>query len=339
MAPLDSRTQLGVSVALCTHNGERFVERQIDSILAQSRLPDEVVLSDDHSTDNTVDLVKATFSRHLKRGHALPRLVLLENPVALGVARNFEQAIAAAGTELVALSDQDDIWRPDRIEAAVAQFADRPTLLLLHSDAQLIDEVGNQLAGTLLDALEVPRAVRQKIHAGEAFDELMKRNLVTGATTMFRRSLAGLAFPIPESWLHDEWLAIVAAAVDGVDLLPECLIDYRQHGDNQIGVHKLPITGKLRRIVESGFERNRRLLARASVLSDRFERMAVVPAERAQAARDKLQHETVRSSIPGSRLRRGPTVLRELRTGRYQRFGRGLADAFRDLVQPLKAAG
>ncbi|MEP6477935.1 MAG: glycosyltransferase, partial [Rhodoglobus sp.] len=87
----------GISVALCTRNGERFLAQQLESILGQTRAVDEVVVSDDASTDGTVALVRAAFAEHV---HA-PSLTILENPVALGVTRNFEQAIAACSYDII----------------------------------------------------------------------------------------------------------------------------------------------------------------------------------------------------------------------------------------------
>lgn len=331
---------LTVSVALCTHNGERFIADQLLSILCQSQPPREIVLSDDASTDATVEMARRTVDAFLAQHPTVEvELRVLRNASALGVTKNFERAIAACNSELVALSDQDDVWSADRLARVNAVFLERPGLLLLHSDARLVDEAGAVLPGTLLEALEVSAEARGAIHAGEAFDALMRRNLVTGATTVIRRSLFPRAVPFPESWVHDEWLAIVAAALGEIALMEETLVDYRQHGANQIGVSRLSFFGKLRRMLEPGSARNRRLLARATALADRLEFMRdAIPQHRIETAHGKLEHERLRSRLSPHRALRLIPVLRELRTGRYSEFGRGAADAMRDLVQPLKSA-
>lgn len=331
---------LTVSVALCTHNGERFISDQLLSILGQSQPPREIVLSDDASTDGTVARARHVVERFLAEH---PAIVLsfrvLENASPLGVTKNFEQAIGSCGSELIALSDQDDLWRQDRLERVCAIFQRRPDLLLLHSDAQLIDEVGAALPNTLLGALEVSARSRVAVHAGLAFDVLMRRNLVTGATTVIRSSLFETAKPFPVAWVHDEWLGIVAAALGQLDLLEDCLVDYRQHGANQIGVKKLSLAGKLRRMLEPGMARNSRLLLRASALVDRFEVMSdVIPRQRVEAARRKQEHERMRSHLSVHRSLRMLPVFRALASGAYSEFGRGSADAVRDLVQSLKSA-
>lgn len=328
---------LAVSVALCTQNGERFLTTQLESILNQTRSPRQVVLSDDASTDGTVQLVTTMIAAHNARHPTTSvDLRVLQNQVALGVAKNFEQAILACSTDLVALCDQDDVWAVDKLERMSRVFAGRPELLLLHSDARLIDEAGDPLPGTLLGALEVSDAAVRAIHSGNAFGLLLRRNLTTGATVMIRRSFASRVAPFPEAWVHDEWLAIAASVLGEMDVIEECLIDYRQHGSNQIGAVKLSIAGKFRRMVESGYQRNQRLLARSESLVDRFELLrGQIPAPVLAAVREKLSHEQVRASLPISRIKRGGAVVRELRNGRYTAYGRGLWDAARDLSQPL----
>lgn len=333
-------TSVKVSVALCTHNGEQFITEQLASILEQSRPPAEIVLSDDASSDSTVQQARNAFDAFSRRNPKSQIVfTIVRNPSPLGVAMNFERAIARCRSGLVALSDQDDRWVPDKLERMSAVFARRPELLLVGSDAALVDEQGRGVGTTLFEALEMPGSILRDIHDGQAFEALLRRNFVTGATVVLRRELAELATPFPPGWLHDEWLAIVAAATGEIDLIPWPLIDYRQHERNQVGATRLSALGKVRRVLEPGVERNQRLLQRAMSLLDRFEVMEAVPRERVEAVRDKLQHERVRHDLRPHRLSRIRSVVSELRSGRYARFGRGLPDAVRDLLQPLKARG
>lgn len=319
-----------ISVALCTRNGARFVEAQLLSILAQTNPPDQVVISDDASSDETVAIV-----RRVMDGTA-PDLVLLENPVALGIAKNFEQAILATTGNLVALSDQDDYWRSDRLEVVGKAFERRPELLLLHHDARLIDEVGTFLGKTLFDVLGFSARERGHERDGTAFNALMRRNFVTGATVVFRRSLIARSVPFPSGWLHDEWLTVVAAAIGSIDFLTDQLIDYRQHGSNQIGVRSLSLAGKYGRMREPRTERNKRLLDLATALVPRLVDLgADVSADKLALAQQKLIHETVRSSLSPHVLHRIMPAVRELRSGRYSSCGRGIVDFARDVIQPV----
>lgn len=318
-----------VSVALCTHNGARFVEEQVRSILAQSVPPEEIVLSDDASTDDTVARVTALVEP------SPVRLVVLLNSPALGVTKNFERAVLACRGDLVALSDQDDVWAPDRLERMVAVFAARPGLLLASGDARLIDGLGSPLPHSLFEALEIGDDALAAVDRGDAFSELLRRNLVTGATTLVRRELAAAAAPFPVAWVHDEWLASIAAARGEIAMLPDRLVDYRQHGANQIGVSKLTLGGKVRRALEPRTARNARLVARAEALVARLESWgAEVPPAVVEGARGKLDHELARDSLPTGRLARVLPVLAEVRRGGYDRYGRGRGDVLRDLVQP-----
>ena len=325
-----------VSVALCTHNGERFVGEQVASILAQTVLPAEIVLSDDASTDGTVDAVaRVVESWRAEHPESPIQLRILRNTTALGVTGNFEQAVAVSSGEFIALSDQDDIWHADRVERALAGFETNPAILLLHSDARLVDAAGVPLGDSLFSAYDVNPSVIDAIHSGRAFDILARRTIVTGAATMVRRRLVEVSSPFPAGWVHDEWLAIVAAALEAIDVIGEQLIDYRQHGNNEIGAGTLSFTGKLRRMLEPRTDRNRRLLERSVSLAERFASMPEIADGFTAAAADKLEHEKVRSALPTARIRRLPAVFRELQTGRYSRFGRGAADAVRDLLQPV----
>lgn len=322
---------LTVSVALCTHNGAQYLEQQLRSILAQRLRPLEVVVSDDASTDDTVQIVRRIWDELPDA----PRLVLLSNHKALGVTANFEQAVSACTGELIALSDQDDVWQPERLEVIAAKFQSRPGLRLVFSDARLVSGAGSPLETSLFEALEISPRDLEAVRSDEAFATLLRRNLVTGATTVFRRSLLDAALPLDRAWVHDEWLAVVAAATGEVDWVPDLLIDYRQHGANQIGVTAPTLRYKVSRVFESRGERNRSLALRASRLLERIETLGVSPRF-ADLVRQKFEFESFRADLPPSRLRRIAPVLSLARSGRYQRFAsRGRADILRDLLQPV----
>lgn len=321
-----------VSVALCTHNGERFIGEQLQSILGQTELPSQVVVSDDASTDRTLEIVRETWAR-LDPATA-PQLVVLRNEPALGVVRNFERAVTACAGELIALSDQDDLWFPSKLGRIVDRFAARAELGFVFTDARLIDAQGADLGPTLFEALEISSADLRGLDEGRAFATLLRRNLATGATVVFRRTLLDAALPFDEAWVHDEWLAIIAAAVSEVEALPEQTIGYRQHGANQIGVSAPTLRYKIRRVLQPRGERYRGLRVRAEHLLDRLTALGLEPA-RLDSARAKVAHESSRAALPANRLARVPPILREVRTGRYGRYSsQGMLDVLRDLLQP-----
>jgi glycosyltransferase involved in cell wall biosynthesis len=327
---------MSVSVALCTHNGVAFIEEQLRSVLDQSLSPGEIVVSDDASTDATVSVVEAVVESWRRAHSDRPlRLRILRNSTPLGVTANFDQALAACTGDLIALCDQDDLWHLDRLERMKAEFDRRPALRLLHTDARLVDETGVATGQTLLATLAVSDGDRRAVHDGHAMDALLRRNIVTGATTLVRRELLDSAHPFPTEWVHDEWLAIVAAATGEVDFLEEPLIDYRQHGGNQIGASSLDISGKFARLRAPRTARNLRLLRRTEVLAQRAAGFRPAASTQTLAKIDaKRRHERMRAALPAVRIRRIIPVARAWRAGNYDRFGLGLQDVLRDLVQP-----
>lgn len=319
-----------VGVALCTYNGARFLEVQLTSILDQSAPVDAIVIADDASRDDSVAI-----ARRIAAVAPTP-FVVLEGSQPLGVTANFERAVAAVDQDLIALSDQDDRWHPGRIESLRKRFSDDSELILIHTDADLVDADGDPLGRTLFESLEVRPHEFAEEEEGRAFEAFLRRNLATGATVVFRRSLLAAARPFPAEWVHDEWLSVIAAALGRVDVVREATIDYRQHGSNEIGVAAPTIGRKVARVLEPRGDRNRTLARRFAVLVERLDQLGDrVPADHLALARAKAGFEYRRAAFAKGRLRRFPSVLRLAATGDYRRYAsRGQADILRDLIQP-----
>ena len=328
-------------MALCTHNGAAYIEAQLRSILSQRPAPSEVIIGDDASTDNTVQIIERTVALVREAGGGLDaRVEIVRRTVALGVSANFAATISACSGELIALSDQDDVWHEGKLAALVSLFTDDERLVLAHTDARLVDGEGSALGLTLLDALEASPAERSGLVSGtpgDAFAVLLRRNLVTGATVMVRRDVLDAAAPFPDHWVHDEWMAVIAAAVGTVRLLPTALIDYRQHGSNQIGARKPTMSDRWSRLREPRAERALRLSRRASELVERLELLGAqgrVAVALVEAARAKHDHELARANLPRWQPARIPAIVIAAARGRYARYSRGAIDIVRDAVQP-----
>ncbi|MFE4469962.1 glycosyltransferase family 2 protein [Leifsonia sp. NPDC056824] len=319
-----------LSVALATYNGARYVGEQLASILGQVPAPAELVIADDGSADGTVEVALAEAERHGVRP------TVLGPSGSAGVTANFERAVTATTQPLIALSDQDDRWHPGRVARLVAHFDADDALLLLHTDARLVDAEGVPLGRTLFESLEVGPHEFADEEEGRAFHAFLRRNLATGATVLFRRSLLDAALPFPREWVHDEWLAAIAAATGGVAVVREATIDYRQHGANEIGVAAPTLSRKVARVLEPRGSRNRDLATRFAILADRLAALgARVPAEYLDAARSKAAFEARRAALRPNRLLRVVPVARLALSGAYGRYAsRGRADILRDLVQP-----
>lgn len=321
-----------ISVALCTRNGARYLPAQIRSICTQEPLPREIIVSDDGSTDDTLSVVRDTIALCGVADRIALRV--FSNTPPLGVTRNFEQAVRACSHALIVLCDQDDVWHPGRLARMAAQFEARPDLLLLHTDARLVDADLQPLGSTLFHALEVQPAELEAISRGDAFSVLLRRNLVTGATTMFRRTLLDAALPFAPEWVHDEWLAAIAAATGRMDVLPEPTIDYRQHASNQIGARRLTLSEKIAKAFAERGDKHVARLHRADALLQRLLQLGDrVPAAWLEAQRAKVAHQRFRAGLPKARPLRVVPILAEAARGRYARFGRGGHAIAQDLLE------
>lgn len=318
---------LTVAVALCTYNGSRHIAAQLTSILAQTRAVDHIVVADDSSGDDTVDIVERTLA------DSGVRFTVLRGDAPLRVTANFERAVLAAEGDIIVLSDQDDVWAPDKIERMTELFGSRPELAALFTDARLVDATGSPLGGTLFEALEIAGSDFDAIRSGDAFATLLRRNLATGATMAFRREWLPSLVPFDRRWVHDEWITIVLAALAPIDFLSDALIDYRQHGANQIGAAKPGFRRRLSKILESREGNWDALAARVEGLRDRLVALGA-RTEDVALAEEKIAHERFRAGLPASRVRRLWPVLRHARTGAYDRFSsRRNLDILRDLLQ------
>ena len=327
---MSATNTLLASVALCTYKGESYLAAQLDSILAQTRPPQEVVVFDDVSPDGTWALLDAYAPRFCAAGI---RFAMHRNAVNLGYVANFQQALLATTGAVVFLCDQDDIWHPDKIERFLPNFERRPDLMALHSDARLVDRNGDDTGIRLFEALEVTRTELDAIHSGRAFEVLVRRNVVTGATLAVRRTVFENAFPVPIGWIHDEWLGMVATFIGTIDCVEEPTIDYRQHESNQVGARRRGFVERLTGGGMSRLEFMTRTSLRTQTLLEIAETGPLRPAEAClQMLRDRLIHARFRAAPPERWPARLSAVLREYASGRYSRFSNGPRSALSDLL-------
>lgn len=320
-----------VSVVMATFNGDRYVRVQLESILGQTRLPDEIVVSDDGSTDTTLAIVDDI----RRRGPAGLSWQVVSHPARLGPAGNFLAGARLATGEVIALADQDDWWAPQKLEILVGALTARPQCLLVHSDAELTDSSGALLGMTVTDSLQMTRGERRGLIAGDGLRQLVRRNLVTGHTLMMRASVVNLAGGIPSGWLHDEWWALVAASHGEVVFLPRRLGHYRQHEVNAVGATRSGWGRLLERFGENQADfRERHRTRHDGVVSFLAGAGDTLPASSRRLLGGRLSHYSWQATLPSSRLGRlGPIILR-LMSGNYHRYRRGVFDGLRDLLQP-----
>lgn len=318
-----------VSVALCTYNGTAFLEDQLRSIRDQVRPPDELVVCDDRSTDGTVELVRAFAAD-------APFPVRIEvNAENLGSTANFEKAIGLCTGDLIALSDQDDVWHENKLRDAEQVLQRSPHAGAVFSDADVVDDQLQPLGRRMWDTLGFDPQLQQQVRDGGAFTILMRRQIVTGATLCFRASYRDLILPIPAGVVHDGWIALLIAATADLALLDRPLVLYRQHESNQIGAKS---TGLTRWLERERWQRMTRVLLMDLIrFSHAYERLKhrgcrVRDEGVYRELEDKVGHLVVRRNLPGSRLRRVPAVFSEWTNGRYSHHSNGLPSALKDLL-------
>jgi glycosyltransferase involved in cell wall biosynthesis len=325
---------MNLSVALCTFNGERFLTAQLESLLVQTRRPDELIVCDDASTDATLSLLdrfaaSAPFPVRIHR-----------NPATLGSTRNFDQAIGLCTGDIIFLCDQDDVWSGEKLARFTADFAD-PAVGLAASDLELVDACGRSLGRRLWAELPFTPAMRSSVEAGDAHRVWVRYNTITGAAAAFRASLRDVIRPIPSIWNHDAWIALIAAAVSTVRLIRDPLTRYRMHPAQQIG--SAPRT--LRRVLHAAHRMDAAYFANVAdcfaAAADRLEQH-MANGERRHVLLDWLRGKAAFARVQqrmreGSRLGRFLPSLRQLMSGNYHRFSRGWKGFAADLFLPTRS--
>lgn len=316
-----------ISVALCTYNGGTYLTEQLRSLAAQQRLPDELVVCDDGSTDASVDVVREFASR-------APFPVRLEiQPRRLGARANFARAIELCRGTWIALCDQDDVWRPDKLYRQGEILASDPAVGLVFSDAELVDADGRSLGARLWQAVRFTRDEQSQFYGGRESAVLLRHNVISGATAVFRSDLRELVLPIAEGWVHDGWIALLAAAVARCVPIAEPLIAYRQHPRQQIGERK-------RSLYQQYLRGKTKTASDFQLVADNYaaagRRLATVSGglrdPHLLAALDaKVAHYRAKAVMRGPRRWRMPLVLRELLRGHYRHYSSG----WRSLAQDL----
>lgn len=219
-----------VEVLLATYNGGKFLPAQIDSILNQTFKDYRILIRDDGSTDNTLEIVKSYAERFPEKITLLEISTVLQSPT-----HNFSTLIENSSAPYLLLSDQDDIWLPNKIAISLDKLRqlERQTStthpLLVHTDLKVVQHNLNEISPSFLSFSGLNPS-RNK------FNNLLIQNIITGCTIIFNRSLANLATPIPpDAQMHDWWLALAAGAFGKIDFVEIPTVLYRQHEDNTLG--------------------------------------------------------------------------------------------------------
>jgi glycosyltransferase involved in cell wall biosynthesis len=331
--------KMRLSVAMAVYNGARYLAEQLDSIARQSRAPDELVISDNHSTDGTTKIVEAFAS-------SAPFPVRLHvNEANLGISKNFEQAIRLCSGEVICLSDCDDIWYANKLQRIEEVFSAAPSVGIVFSDADLVHQDLTPIGYSLHQSFRYGRTKKLLLKGGaEAVRVLLaKRFPMFGNTMAFRARFEQSFLPMPEigamfsMGFHDIWIAVIIASIADLAIVPERLVAYRQH-DRQSGGS--PLRASLRKRLRRAFQPFNpaptdvaRLLCQRLIQANTHDDLAGAGLSIVSAW---SHHLSARAELPIRRSSRLPLVWRELITGRYHRFSSGLLTATKDLLVARK---
>jgi glycosyltransferase involved in cell wall biosynthesis len=319
------------SVAMCTYNGASYVAEQLLSILTQPVPPVQVVVADDGSTDNTIPTVRAVLDEW-NRVHPPIAVTIIDGRLGRGVAKNFERALTHCTADFIAIADQDDVWTASRIAAAVAVFTEAPDADLVASNALLVDATGVTQHRTQFSELAALTGEIKELNGPDAYRSQLRRNILPGMTFLVRRRFVTAALPIPEGWMHDEWLATVAACQGSLRVSEQSLIEYRQHDSNVIGAGRRTLLEKVRKVFGGTLDGKITSLKYETLLAQAESRS--FNSDVVRAVQQKYAFELRRSALPRIRLARIVPVARMLWAKQYSLFAsNGNLNAIRDLVQ------
>ncbi|WP_188400347.1 glycosyltransferase family 2 protein [Sporomusa sp. GT1] len=322
-----------ISIALCTYNGDKYLKEQLDSILYQGRKPDEVVICDDGSIDNSWDILKKF------KKDAPFDVQLVKNEKNLGSTLNFAKAISRCSGDIIFLADQDDVWIPNKIEVMMNTFESDDNVGMVFSNAVLTDQYLNPYAKSLWEGVGFNEAIQQLCIDGQLWRILGRQSCVTGATMAFRSKWNFMIFPFPKDWVHDEWLTFLLDLITVVKFVPEKLIMYRQHQKQQIGVRlkKKNLIVRLRSIIFPDRSRHR-YKKRISRLSDVLARMKdydqfLRENFMLKEMQHQLNHWSIRYTLPKNPWKKWNIIYQEIIRGNYCKYSQSNIMAIKDFFE------
>lgn len=223
-----------VGVALVTANGEAWITELLGSIARQDLRPTRLVIVDDHSTDGTLTEMDQVLPEFVARGIEVrvETSTCTSMDVRTRIARNFTQAVRGCqDLEFVALSDQDDVWFPERLSVHMERMTKLPAVEFLAGNGDLSS------GGNLFGAFEVPGTFNTWPPARQ-LRHVLRNSVATGGASILRTGtwMQSTYFTPPEGWLHDRWWSILAATHSALALDPSPVIMYRVHDAQQVGL-------------------------------------------------------------------------------------------------------
>jgi glycosyltransferase involved in cell wall biosynthesis len=316
-----------ISIAMAVFNGARFLPAMLESLVAQTLLPDELVVCDNCSTDHSRGVID-------EFAHSAPFPVKLYlNERNLGPDANFERAFGRCTKEIIFPADCDDVWRTNKLAAMTAPFTESDEVGLVMCDRELADEQLQPLGKTWCGEVGCGPRVHRKIAAGR-LDALL-RTKIGGNVMAFRARFLPLILPIEEPWYtgYDLWSGMLVGSVARVVFVAQPLVLFRLHPNQASQKMMLLDSAQYRRRRRTSRPVARELLLAPLVLkrlltNDSF---AASPRSLTQIA-ECAAHWTARMALPSAFVPRLAAVMLELASLRYHRYSSGFRSAVKDAM-------
>lgn len=321
-----------ISVAMCTYNGAKYLAEQVESIVGQTVQPLELIVCDDVSTDETLDILN-----RLARTSPFP-IKIFRNQTRLGSTENFSRAISLCEGDVIALADQDDVWVPEKLETLGGMLEARPDVGAVFSDAEVVDQNLQPLGYGTFDFIKFGRSEQRQVETGRHWDVLIGQQFVTGATLAFRAAFKPFILPVPPShefMIHDRWIAIIIGSMSRLGMSTQRLIKYRQHENQQMGAPRQSRSPQ--EALQTIYSRNKSSYLEHLDFLHSLRRWVLNAAGEAvqpgfiEALDSRIRHLELRTNLPRNRWRRMAAVGSELSSGAYRRFSNGIYSAVKDL--------
>lgn len=216
-----------ISVAIATYNGEKYIKEQLLSILSQSQKNDEIIISDDGSEDNTINIIKSFNDKRIK---------IFDGPKK-GIKQNFANAIEKSSGKYIFLSDQDDIWIENKVEKVLKTFEEKKCTCVVH-DAVVFNSNNEEI---IYDSFYSYRKSKKGIVKN------IWKNSYIGCCMAIDSSMKKYILPIPNNIeMHDQWIGILCEKYGKSEFIYEKLLRYRRHNNNVSDMKHYPLTKMIR---------------------------------------------------------------------------------------------
>lgn len=220
-----------IDILLATYNGEKYIKEQIDSILNQTYKNIRLVISDDCSKDTTAKILK----EYEQKDNRIELYIQEQN---LGVVKNIEFLLKKVKNKYYMLSDQDDVWLPEKTEKSLQKLK-QENVDLVFGDLEVVDQDLNVMYPSFGDFMLLNEKINKYIDSNKLN---YIYNCVTGCTVLAKKETLEKILPLPQTskyLIHDHWIGLMTSIYGKVAYIPEKYIEYRQHGNNQVGTEKI----------------------------------------------------------------------------------------------------